>query len=330
MTNQEMPTLHDIIAARPHVYRYLKPTPLYRYFGLSDLLGAKVWVKHESHQPVGAYKVRGGLNLVARLSQKERDSGLFTASTGNHGQSIAFAARAHGLRATIAVPEGANPGKVAAMRSLGAEVVIHGPNYESALEWVVAAAAAQGGRLVGATEDLLIHGVGTYGLEIIEDLPEVDAIIVPVGAGSGACATSIVAKTINPRIEVIAVQSAQAPAMQQSWVAGKPVTVGAHTVADGLALSVPFENTRRILRKYLDDFVLVDDGAIEDAVLLLLEHTHNLAEGAGAAPLAAALKLKDRLAGKNVVLVMSGGNLSIDRLRKLLARPGKHSGHPSG
>jgi len=216
------------------------------------------------------------------------------------------------------------------MRGLGAEVVIHGPNYESALEWVVAAAAAQGGRLVGATEDLLIHGVGTYGLEIIEDLPEVDAIIVPVGAGSGACATSIVAKTINPRIELIAVQSAQAPAMQQSWVAGRPVIVDAHTVADGLALSVPFENTRRILRKYLDDFVLVDDGAIEDAVLLLLEHTHNLAEGAGAAPLAAALKLKDRLAGKNVVLVMSGGNLSIDRLRKLLAQSGKHCAHASG
>lgn len=321
MTDQEMPTLHDIIAARPYVYRYLKPTPLYRYFGLSELIGANLWVKHENHLPTGAYKVRGGLNLVAHLSRKERDSGLFTASTGNHGQSIAFAARAHGLRATIAVPEGANPGKVAAMRSLGAKVVSHGPDYESALEWVVGAAAAQGGRLVGATEDLLIHGAGTYGLEIIEELPEVDAIIVPVGAGSGACATGIVAKTINPRIELIAVQSAQAPAMQQSWVAGGPVTADAHTVADGLALSVPFENTRRILSKYLDDFVLVDDGAIEAAILLLLEHTHNLAEGAGAAPLAAALKLRDRLAGKNVVLVMTGGNLSIDRLRKLLAQP---------
>jgi threonine dehydratase len=330
MTDQEIPTLHDIIAARPHVYRYLKPTALYRYFGLSDLIGANVWVKHENHLPSGAYKVRGGLNLVARLSQKERASGLFTASTGNHGQSIAFAARAHGLRATIAVPEGANPGKVAAMRSLGARVVFHGPNYESALEWVIGAAAAQGGRLIGGTEELLIHGVGTYGLEIIEDLPEVDVIIVPVGAGSGACATSIVAKTINPRIQVIAVQSAQAPAMQQSWAAGKSISVPAHTVADGLALSVPFENTRRILRRYLDDFVLVDDGAIEVAVLLLLEHTHNLAEGAGAAPLAAALKLRDRLAGKNVVLVMTGGNLSIDRLRMLLAQPGKHSGHNSG
>ena len=188
-------------------------------------------------------------------------------------------------------------------------------------------AAAKGGRLVGATEELLIQGVGTYGLEIIEDLPEVDAIVVPVGAGSGACATAIVAKTINPRIEVIAVQSAQAPAMQLSWVAGKPVTVRAHTVADGLALSVPFENTRLILRKYLDDFVLVDDGAIEAAILLLLEHTHNLAEGAGA-PLAAALKLRDRLAGKRGP-GDDRGNLSIDRLRKLLAQSGKHSAHAS-
>jgi len=325
MTDEEMPTLHDVIAARPHVYRYLKPTPLYTYCGLSDMLGAKVWVKHENHLPVGAYKVRGGINLVAHLSQRERDSGLFTASTGNHGQSIAFAARAHGLRATIAVPEGANPGKVAAMRGLGAEVVIHGPNYESAREWVESAAAECGGRLVGGTENLLIHGVGSYGLEIIEDLPEVDVIVVPVGAGSGACGTAIVAKSINPRVEVIAVQSAQAPAMQRSWLADKAVTVRAQTSADGLALSVPFENTRRILRKYLDDFVLVEDSAIEEAVLLLLEHTHNLAEGAAAAPLAAALNMKRRLVGKNVVLVMTGGNLSFEHLRRMLASQHKQA-----
>ena len=141
---------------------------------------------------------------------------------------------------------------------------------------------------------------------------------MPVGAGSGACATCIVAKTINPKIEVIAVQSAQAPAMQRSWLEGKSVSVVARTFADGLALSVPFENTRLILRKYLDDFVLVDDAAIEAAILLLLERTHNLAEGAAAASLAAAIKLKDRLAAKNVVLVMTGGNISMDRLRRLL------------
>jgi len=317
-----MPSLRDVIAARPHVYRYLRPTPLYHYPGLSELIGARVWVKHENHQPVGAFKVRGGLNLVARLSEKERASGLFTASTGNHGQSIAYAARAHGVRATIAVPEGANPGKVAAMRGLGAEVAFHGADFDSAREWVMAMAAARGGRFVGPTEELLIHGVGTYALEIVEDLPDVDAIIVPVGAGSGVCATGIVAKAINPAIQVIGVQSAQAPAIQMSWACGKAVSADMNTIAEGLATRVPFENTQRIMREYLDDFVLVEDAAIEDAILLLLEHTHNLAEGAGAAALAAAIKLGPRLAGKNVVLVLSGGNLSVDQLRRLLARSG--------
>ena len=317
-----MPSLRDVIAARPHVYRCLRPTPLYPYSDLSELIGAKVWVKHENHLPVGAFKVRGGLNLVAQLSEKERASGLFTASTGNHGQSIAYAARAHGVRATIAVPKGANPGKVAAMRGLGAEVAFHGADFDSAREWVMGIAAAQGGRFVGPTEELLIHGVGTYALEIIECLPEVDVIIVPVGAGSGVCATGIVAKTINPAIQVIGVQSAQAPAIQMSWASGKMVSAQMNTAAEGLATRVPFENTQRIMRKYLDDFVLVEDAAIEDAILLLLEHTHNLAEGAGAAALAAAIKLKHRLAGKNVVLVMSGGNLSVDQLRRLLGRSG--------
>jgi threonine dehydratase len=320
---QAMPSLRDVIAARRHVYRHLRPTPLYRYSGLSELIGAKVWVKHENHLPIGAFKVRGGLNLVAQLGAQERASGLFTASTGNHGQSIAYAARAHGLRATIAVPEGANPGKVAAMRGLGAEVAFHGPDYDSAREWVMGVAAERGGRYVGPTEDLLIHGVGTYAMEIVEDLPEVDAIIVPVGAGSGVCATAIVAKSIDPRIQVIGTQSAQAPAMQMSWASGEAVSVETRTAAEGLATRVPFENTQRIMRRYLDDFVLVDDAAIDEAILLLLEHTHNLAEGAGAAALAAALKIRQRLAGKNVVLVLSGGNLSVEQLRRLLASPGR-------
>ena len=295
---------------------------MYGYSGLSELLGTKVWVKHENHQPIGAFKVRGGLNLVAHLNSEERSSGLFTASTGNHGQSIAFAARAHGVHATIAVPQGANPGKVAAMRGLGAEVVFHGPDFDSAREWIMGIARAQGGRFVGPTEELLIHGVGTYALEIVEALPEVDVIIVPVGAGSGACATAIVAKAINPAIQVIGVQSAQAPAMQLSWASDRTVCAEMNTAAEGLATRVPFENTQRIMRKFLDDFVLVEDDAIDAAVLLLLEHTHNLAEGAGAASLAAALKLKPRLAGKNLVLVMSGGNLSVEQLRRVLARAG--------
>jgi threonine dehydratase len=320
MTDHQMPTLNDIIAARPHVYRYLRPTPLYHYAGLSELIGAKVWIKHENHQPIGAFKVRGGLNLAAQLTEAERRAGLFTASTGNHGQSIAFAARVHGIRATIAVPEGANPGKVAAMRGLGAEVIFHGPDFDTAREWIAAEAEAQGGCFVGPTEEPLICGVGTYALEILEDLPDVQTIIVPVGAGSGACGVSIVAKTINPKIEVIAVQSAQAPAMQLSWKSGKLVTAEMRTFAEGVATRVPFLNTQRIMRKYLNDFVLVDDQAIKEAIVLLLQHTHNLAEGAGAASLAAALQLKDRLAGKKVVLVLSGGNLSLEQLQEILGK----------
>jgi threonine dehydratase len=277
-----------------------------------------VWVKHENHHPVGAFKVRGGLNLAARLTEAERQAGLFTASTGNHGQSIAFVAQVHGLKATIAVPEGANQGKVAAMRGLGADVIFHGPDFDTAREWIAAEAEGRGGRFVGPTEEALICGVGTYALEIVEDLPDVETIIVPVGAGSGACGTSIVAKSINPKIEVIAAQSAQAPAMQLSWKSGELVTAEMRTFAEGVATRVPFLNTQRIMRKYLDDFVLVDDQAIKEAIVLLLQHTHNLAEGAGAVALAAALQLKEKLAGKKVVLVLSGGNLALEQLREIL------------
>lgn len=318
---KQTPTLYDIIAARPNVYRHLRPTALYHYAGLKELVGTDVWIKHENHQPVGAFKVRGGLNLVAHLTDPERRGGLFTASTGNHGQSIAYAARAYGLHATIAVPEGANPGKVAAMNGLGAEVVVYGQDFDGAREWIMEAAAARGGRFVGPTEELLIQGVGTYALEILEELSSVEVIIVPVGAGSGVCATGIVAKTINPAIQVIGVQSAQAPAMQLSWASGRMVSAEMKTVAEGLATRVPFENTQRIMREVLNDFLLVDDSEIDEAILLLLEHTRNLAEGAGAAPLAAALKIKDRLAGKKVVLIMSGGNLALDQLRRILIEP---------
>jgi len=322
MNDQPIPTLHDIVSARLNVTRFLKPTPLFHYAALSDLVGGDVWVKHENHQPIGAFKVRGGLNLAANLSRAEREAGLFTASTGNHGQSIAYAARAFGIQATIVVPEGANPGKVAAMRGMGAEVIFHGIDFDAAREWMVDVAADKGGRFVGPTEAPLIHGVGSYALEIMEEVPDVDMIIVPVGAGSGVCATSIVAKSINSRIEVIGVQSAQAPAMQRSWQAGKMLSAEMNTFAEGIATRIPFENTQRIMRRYLDDFWLVDDAEIEEAILLLLEHTHNLAEGAGAVALAAALKYRERTAGKKVVLVMSGGNLALERLLQIMLKHG--------
>jgi len=318
-----MTSILDIYRARPHVYRYLRPTPLFHYPGLSDLIGAEIHVKHENHQPVGAFKVRGGVHLVATLDEKKRKAGLYTASTGNHGQSIAFAARAHGIRAVIGVPRGANPGKVAAMRGLGAEVIEHGPDFDTARVWMQEEAARHGGTFVGPTDEPLIHGVGTYGLEIMEELPEVQVIIVPVGAGSGACGTAIAAKSINPRVRVIGVQSSQAPAMQRSWRTGRLEEAEMHTIAEGLATRVPFANTQEIMRRYLDDFLLVQDSELETAVLLLLNHTHNLVEEAGAAPLAAALRLRESLTGKKVVLVASGGNISLQRLRSILSQDGK-------
>jgi len=316
---QDMPTIKDIIAAQKHVYRHLRPTPLYSYPTLSDLVGTSTWIKHENHQPVGAFKVRGGLNLAANLTNEERNKGLYTASTGNHGQSIAYAARAYGIKSTIAVPEKANPGKVAAMRGLGAEVLFHGADFDEAREWIKQIAKDRGGKFVGPTDEHLIHGVGTYALEILNDLPSVDTIIVPVGAGSGVCGTGIVAKAVNKNIEIIAVQSAQAPAMKLSWDSGEMVEAEMKTIAEGLATRVPFANTQRIMREYVDDFVLVDDEDIKSAISVLLEHTHNLVEEAAAAPLAASLEIKERLKNKNVVLVVSGGNLSMQNLKEVLS-----------
>jgi len=277
-------TIRDIIAARKNVYQHLSPTPLYNYPSLTELLGTNTWIKHENHHPVGAFKVRGGLNLAANLTYEEKSNGLFTASTGNHGLSIAYAAKAYNIKATIAVPEEANPGKVAAMRALGADVLFHGADFDEAREWIQSIAKKKGGKFVGPTDELLIYGVGTYALEILEELPSVDTIIVPVGAGSGVCGTGLVAKTINKEIEIIAVQSAQAPAMKLSWDSGTMVEAEMNTFAEGLATRVPFESTQKMMREYVDDFILVDDDDIKSALLILLEHTHNLVEEAAAAP----------------------------------------------
>lgn len=319
MPENPIPTLHDIIAARKIVYEYIKPTPLHFYSNLSELTGAEIWVKHENHHKVGAFKVRGGLNLAAHLTERERKSGLFTASTGNHGQSIAFAAQKHGIRATVAMPEKANPIKVKAMKRLGAEVVFHGKDFDTAREWIIKIAEEKGGKFIGPTDEALICGVGSYVLEILEELPDLDAIVVPVGGGSSVCAAAIVCKSINPKIEVIGCQSAQAPTMQKSWESGEMISAPNTTFAEGVATRIPFPNTQRIMRKYLDDFLLVDDKQIEAAVLTYLKLTHNLAEGAGAIPLATVMRYKKRFAGKKVVLVLSGGNLNMDKLRRMIA-----------
>jgi threonine dehydratase len=317
----QVPTLSDVLSARRQIAPYLRPTPLYAYPALSELVGAETWVKHENHQPIGAFKVRGGVNLVSRLDDAERRRGVVTASTGNHGQSISFAGRLFGVRAVVCVPEGANPVKLASMRALGGELVEHGRDFDEARENAEALAAEHGYRYIhSGNEPHLIAGVGTHTLEILEEQPEIDIVIVPIGGGSGAAGACIAAKSIRSSIEVIGVQSEAAPAAYRSWASRSLVEDRMATRAEGLATRVAFELPQQILWEQLDDFVLVGEDDLERAVLLMLEHTRNLAEPAGAAPLAAALQLRDRLAGKRVALILSGGNISPDHLREILAR----------
>jgi threonine dehydratase len=316
----QVPTLADVLDARRRIAPHLRPTPLYSYSSLDELLGAEVFVKHENHQPVGAFKVRGGVNLVSRLSPDERGRGVIAASTGNHGQSIAFAARLFGVQATICVPEGANPVKVASMRGLGAELVIQGRDFDDAREHCEQLAREKGFRYVhSGDEPLLIAGVATETLEILEEQPGIDIVIVPIGGGSGAAGACIVAKSVKPEVKVIGVQSDAAPVAYRSWREHRLVEDRMATFAEGLATRTAFELPQRILWRLLDDFVLVSDDEIRDAQRQLIETTRNLIEAAGAAPLAAALRLRGELAGKRVALIASGGNVSLEQLHDLVA-----------
>lgn len=317
-----VPTVMDVLEARRLISRHLSRTPLYPYPALSERLGCQIYVKHENHQPIGVFKVRGGLNLMARVTEEERRRGVITASTGNHGQSIAYAARLFGVRAIVAMPERANPDKVDAMRRMGAEVIFHGKDFDEAREHVEMLAERHGYRYIhSANEPLLIAGVGTIGLEILEDLPEVETIIVPVGGGSQASGIALVVKALSPQTQVIGVQSDAAPAVYLSWKAGTPQrTDFMKTFAEGLATRQGFELTVNILHQNLTDFVLVSDDEIRRAVVWMLAYTHNLAEPAGAAALAAAIKLKEHLRGRKVVVILSGANITVASLQEILSR----------
>lgn len=315
------PTFQDILRAKQIIARYLPRTPLLRYPALDKLIGAQVFVKHENHQPIGAFKVRGGINLMSQLAADERTRGVIAASTGNHGQSVAYAAREFGVRATIVVPERANPLKVESMRNLGAEVLFHGADFDAAREHCEALARERGMRYVhSGNEPLLVAGVATITVEILEDAPDIDTLIVPVGGGSGAAGACLAAKSINRKISVIGVQSAQAPAAYKSWRAKELLADQMQTFAEGLATRTAFALPQKILWDWLDDFVLVDDSEIRRAIVHYVEKAHTLAEGAGAAPLAAALNLKDQLRDRNVALILSGGNITTAQLRDCLAQ----------
>jgi threonine dehydratase len=314
------PTFQDVLLAQRQIRPYLARTPLHRYPALDALLGTPVHIKHENYQPVGAFKVRGGVNLISQMSGDERARGVIAASTGNHGQSVAYAARLFGVDARIVVPEGANPGKVAAMRGMGAEVIFHGATFDEARLHCEALAREHTHRYIhSGDEPLLIAGVATETLEMLEDEPSLEVIIVPVGGGSGAAGACIVARAISPAIRVIGVQSEASPAAYESWRARACLERPNRTFAEGLATGSAFGLPQRILWDMLDDFVLVRDDEILQAMVWMMELTHSLAEGAGASPLAAAYRLREQLVGKRVGLVCSGGNTSLEHLRWALS-----------
>ena len=313
------PTIDDVRRAQQNIAPYLPRTPVYPYSGLSDLLGTDTFVKHENHLPTGAFKVRGGVNLVSQLSADERRRGVICASTGNHGQSVAFASGKFGVRAIVCAPVNANPVKVAAMRGFGAEMLFNGPDFDAAREHCEALAREHGYRYIhSGDEPQLIAGVGTGYLELLEDEPDIDVIFAPLGGGSGVAGACIVAKALKPSVRVIAVQSAQAPAAYRSWSEHKLLEDRMGTYAEGLATRTAFALPQQILWELLDEFVLVDDDEIRGAQALMIENTRNLIESAASAPLAAALRMRDGLKGKKVALVATGGNVSPEQLVAVL------------
>ncbi len=319
-----IPEFKDVLQAQNRIKSYLQPTPLHSYASINELIGTEVYIKHENYQPIGAFKVRGGINLISQLSKQEKKQGVIGASTGNHGQSIAYAAKIFGVRAIVVVPEGANPGKIAPMKAMGAKIIFHGINYDESRIHCERLAEKHGYRYIhSGNEPELIAGVGTQALEMLQQEPKLQVIIVPVGGGSGAAGTCIVAKAQKSKIEVIGVQSEASPAAYQSWKQHRLVEAPNQTFAEGLATGTAFSLPQGILQKYLDGFILVSDQEILQAMVWMITKAHTLAEGAGAAPLAAAFKIRQQLQDKRVGLICSGGNVSLKHLKMALS--GKQS-----
>ncbi len=315
----ERPTFKDVLKARNLIEDYLPRTPLYSYPQVNQLLDARVYIKHENHLPTGAFKTRGGLNLIHNLNRKQRERGVVTASTGNHALSIVYASNLFNVPVIVVMPEKSNPTKVKAIKSMGAQVVFFGRIFDESRDYAEKLAGERQTRFIHpANEPDLIAGVGTYALEIFEEVPNLDVIIVPVGGGSGASGCCIVTEAVNPECQVIGVQAAMAPAAYLSWKGGKIVKDKMETAAEGLATEVGYELTQEILRDYLADFILVSEEEMVQAILLIMELIRNMAEEAGASPLAAALKIKERIKGKSVALVLTGGNISMARLKQII------------
>jgi threonine dehydratase len=315
-------TFDDVLQARARLAPYLTPTPLRRYPLLDELMGGgtSLLIKHENHQPTCSFKVRNGLSFVTGLAADERERGVVAASTGNHGQGIAYAASLHGVRATICVPVRNNPDKNAAMRGWGATVIEEGRDYDESVDVMLRIAREQGMTVAHSTNDVrVVAGAATMSLEMLEQAGGLDAIVIAIGGGSQSVGALTVARELAPRLQVYGAQAAGAPAIHDSWHARSPMrSERANTFAEGVATRQPYALTFATLCEGLAGFVTVTDAELANAIRLILELTHNLVEGAGALGVAAALKLRDRLRGKRVGLVFSGGNLDTKVLQRIL------------
>jgi len=314
--------LSEIEDAAALVHQHVPPTPQHRWPLLCRRTGCEVWVKHENHTPIGAFKLRGGITYLSDLRRRQPDvPGVITATRGNHGQSIASAAAILGLKATIVVPERNSVEKNAAMTAQGGNLVIHGHDFQAALEHARELAAADGLYMIESFEPALVVGVASYSFELFNKLPDLDTVYVPIGLGSGICGTMASRDALDRKAKVVGVVAENAAAYALSFAQGKPVsTNSADTFADGMACRVPVAGAVALINAGAERIVTVTEEEIKSAVRAYYSDTHNLAEGAGAAPLAALIKEKDRMAGKKVGLVLSGGNIDKALYREILAK----------
>jgi threonine dehydratase len=316
-----LPTLTDIEAAAQVVYRSFPPTPQYRWGLLSERLGTGCWLKHENHTPVGAFKIRGGLTYFDQLAQRgELPREVISATRGNHGQSIGWAAREHGVACTIVVPHGNSVEKNAAMRALGVQLVEHGSDFQESREHAMRLAAERGAHMVPSFHRDLLRGVSTYWWEFFKAVPQLDVVYVPIGQGSGACSAIAAKQALGHRARIVGVVSAHATTYADSIAAGRVVEAPVTTqLADGMACRVADAEALAILAPALDHIVQVTDDEVAQAMRAVFADTHNVAEGAGAAALAAALQEKETLSGLNVGLSLSGGNVDSTTFAKVLS-----------
>jgi threonine dehydratase len=314
-------SLPELRAAGETVYQVLAPTPQYRWPLLCEALGTEIWTKHENHTPIGAFKLRGGLTYFQALSRRSgKPRGVISATRGNHGQSVGLAAQRYGIPAVIVVPHGNSVEKNAAMRALGVELIEHGEDFQAAREHALRLADERGLSMVPSFDPLLVQGVATYSLELLSAVPDLDIVYVPIGLGSGICGMIAAREALSRTTRIVGVVSAQAPAYARSFTAGRIIeSVVTTRIADGMACRVPEPEALEAIWRHVERIVEVDDDEIEQAMRSIFTATHNVAEGAGAAGFAAAMKERDRLRGRKVGFILSGGNVDRDVYTRILS-----------